>query len=106
MATDSASGKSIDAAQNIAGNLEGSVVQLTATGNQAVADALLDRTDGVETSLTLKQAMRLLVAASAGKLSGAATTTITIRNYGDTKNRITATVDGDGNRTAVTYDVS
>jgi ActR/RegA family two-component response regulator len=72
----------------------------------ANADALLDRSNGIETGLTLRQALRLISAASAGKLSGAATTTVTIRNVGDTKNRITATVDADGNRSAVTTDAT
>lgn len=70
------------------------------------AAALLDLSNGVETSITPRQALRLILAASAGKLSGAATTTITIRNVGDTKNRITATVDSDGNRSAVTTDAN
>ena len=47
-----------------------------------------------------------MLAALVGKLSGAATTTVTIRDVNDTKNRIIATVDADGNRTAVTEDVS
>lgn len=68
------------------------------------AAALLDLSNGIETSITPRQAMRLILAASAGKLSGAATTTITIRNVGDSKDRITATVDSSGNRTAVTTD--
>jgi hypothetical protein len=64
-------------------------------------------TDLIETGLTVLQAFRLIAASVAGKLSGAATTTITIRNaVADTKNRITATVDADGNRTAITYDVT
>lgn len=71
-----------------------------------IPDAVLDEADGVETGVTLRQAMRLNLAAAAGKLSGAATTTIAIRDVGDTKDRITATVDADGNRTAVTTDVS
>jgi hypothetical protein len=51
--------------------------------------------------------MRLSAAADAGKLSGAATTTNTIRNaVADDKNRIVATVDSDGNRTAITYDLT
>ncbi len=70
------------------------------------AAALLDYANGVETSITLKQALRLILAASAGKLSGAATTTITIRNVGDSKDRIIATVDSDGNRTAVATDLT
>jgi hypothetical protein len=72
----------------------------------ANADALLDRTNGIETSYTLRQAMRLILSATAGKLSGAATNTIAIRNVGDSKDRITATVDADGNRTAVTLDAT
>lgn len=70
------------------------------------ADALLDRAAGVETGLTPRQAFRLFAAALAGKLyiSG---NTVTIRNaVADSKNRITATTDADGQRTAVTTDVS
>lgn len=70
------------------------------------ADALLDRTDGIETSRTLRQGLRLILAALAGKLSGAATTTVTIRDTNDGINRIVATVDADGNRSAVTLDAS
>jgi hypothetical protein len=70
------------------------------------ADALLDRTAGVETNRTVRQAMRLILAALAGELSGAATTAVTIRDTNDTKNRIVATVDGNGNRSAITYDAS
>lgn len=60
--------------------------------------------DAVETSLTVRQAMRLFAAALLGKASGLATTTATFRDTNDTKNRIVATVDASGNRTAVTYD--
>lgn len=81
-----------------------------ATTDAAIAGvpvALLDLAAGVETGLTLRQAMRLLAAASAGKLSGAATTTIVIRNaVADSKDRITATVDADGNRSAITVDLT
>jgi hypothetical protein len=71
------------------------------------ADALLDRADAIETGLTPRQAMRLSAAADGGKLSGGATTTNTIRNaVADDKDRIVATVDADGNRTAITYDLS
>ena len=69
-----------------------------------VPNALLDETNGVETSYTLRQSLRLILASVVAKLSGAATTTVTIRDINDTKNRITATVDASGNRTAVTAD--
>lgn len=58
----------------------------------------------VEGAYTAVQYLRIAVAALAGKLSGAATTTVSIRDTGDTKNRVVATVDADGNRSAVTLD--
>lgn len=76
------------------------------TLSNAGIDAVFDRTDGVETGFTLRQVLRLMSAALAGELAGAATTTITIRNITDVKTRITATVDSDGNRSALTYDVT
>lgn len=70
------------------------------------ADALLDLADAVEAGLTVRQAMRLSAAADGGKLSGGGTTTNTIRNaVADDTDRIIATVDEDGNRTAITYDL-
>ena len=70
------------------------------------AAALLDAANGVETGLTPREALRLTSAALAGKISGAETTTVVIRNTADTKDRITATVDADGNRTAITTDLT
>lgn len=70
------------------------------------SDSILDSADSIETGLTVRGALRIITAALSGKLSGAGTTTVVIRNYGDTKNRITATVDTDGNRTDVTTDVT
>lgn len=70
------------------------------------ADALLDRTAGVETSRTVRQSLRLMLAAMTGKASGLAGTTATFRDTNDTKNRIVATVDSDGNRSSVTLDAS
>lgn len=85
----------------------GTAMTLTSGERNSVADALLDRTDGVESGLTVRNAHRLEVAAAAGKLSGAATTTVVIRNaVADSKNRITATVDADGNRSAITTDLT
>lgn len=60
----------------------------------------------IETGYTAKNSMRLMLAALAGKLSGAETTTVVIRDVTDAKDRITATVDESGNRTSVTHDVS
>lgn len=78
-----------------------------ATALAAMADEQLDRTDGIEggaNSMTLRQAMRIILAAVGGKADGLATTTVHYRDVNDGKNRITATVDTDGNRTTITYD--
>lgn len=73
----------------------------SATAN---ADALLDRTDGIETGWNLRKVLRLLSSVLLGKVSGAGTSTNTFRDLNDTKDRVAATVDTDGNRTAVTKD--
>lgn len=70
------------------------------------ADALLDRSAGVETNRTLRQALRLILSVLAGKASGLGGTTATFRDTNDSKDRIVATVDADGNRSAVTLDAS
>ena len=71
-----------------------------------VADAILDALNAVENGMTVRQALRLISAAVGGKASGAETTEITFRNaVADTKDRIVATVDSSGNRTAITADL-
>lgn len=55
---------------------------------------------------SLEEAQKLILAGAAGKASGMETTTATIRAADDSKTRITATVDVDGNRSAVTLDVT
>jgi hypothetical protein len=69
-----------------------------------IATAVLAST--VESTETLLGSVRLMRAALVGKLSGANTTTVTIRDAADSKNRITATVTADGDRTAVTTDAT
>lgn len=68
------------------------------------ASAVLGAT--VEGSVTVVQSLRLANAALGGKASGLATTNPKYRDLGDTKDRIDATVDADGNRTAVTRDLT
>jgi hypothetical protein len=69
-----------------------------------IADAVHDEV--IEGTLTLRQMLRIFLASLAGKATGGDTTTITVRDNADTKARITATVDDDGNRTAITLDGS
>lgn len=70
------------------------------------ATELLDQAAGVETGLTVRQWLRLGAAVLFGKASGLDTTTAVYRDFGDTKDRISATVDASGNRTGVTRDAS
>lgn len=71
------------------------------------ADAIDEIWDEVlEGSLTGRQIARIMLAALAGKSSGGGSSTIKFRDAGDTKDRISATVDGNRNRTAVTVDGS
>lgn len=58
----------------------------------------------IDSTLSAEQILRIVAAALAGKVSGAAGTSIVFRDLADTKNRIAATVDAHGNRTAVTLD--
>lgn len=59
--------------------------------------------DGTNSAIKL---MRGLAAAMLGKASGLETTNAKYRNIADSKNVIDATVDADGNRTAVTLDLT
>lgn len=70
----------------------------------AVADAVWD--EAVDSTITARQSIRLANSALGGKASGLNTTTAVYRDLADTKDRISATVDADGNRTAVTRDLS
>jgi hypothetical protein len=69
-----------------------------------MADYVWD--EALDGTYTGRELMRLLASAMAGKVSGAAGTEIRIRDIDDTKDRIVATVDADGNRTAVARDAS
>lgn len=75
--------------------------QISALNNISVADIMAG---GNIDGYTLEQAQKLQLAALAGVLAGAGTTTITIEAANGSKTRITATVDTDGNRSAVTLD--
>jgi hypothetical protein len=55
----------------------------------------------VEGTTTSRQATRLVLSTLTGKSSGGGTATVIFRDIGDTKNRISATVDADGNRTSI-----
>lgn len=73
--------------------------QITGIPNSVLAAGDID-------GFTLEESQKLVLASQVGKLSGAATTTVVIKAADDSKTRITGTVDGDGNRTSVTTDVT
>lgn len=81
-------------------------IELSDAGNLAVTDAVLTTPDTIETGFSLRDAVAVNAASAAGVLSGASTTAVTIRDLNNSLDRISATVDNTGNRTAVVYDLS
>lgn len=71
---------------------------LSAAGVDAIADEEYDN-DG--TAISLRGAIKLILSVLTAKSSGGGGSTIIFRDINDSKNRISATVDANGNRTAV-----
>lgn len=93
--------------QSVAGSI---ATVITGSGLSIEQDARLSNIDAllsdIENSLDHRQAMRVLLAAMAGKVSGAQSNLISFRDMADLKDRIRASVDGNGNRTGIILDVS
>lgn len=82
-----------------------STIRVNTLSQDDVTGAVLETE--IEPGLSLKQALRLIAAATAGQVAGAGGSTITLRSAGTAhKDRIVATVDGNGNRTGVTLDLT
>jgi len=62
------------------------------------------RIETVEGTMTLPKVLRILLAALSGLVSGAGTSTARFRDLADSKDRIVATIDINGNRTAIELD--
>lgn len=60
-------------------------------------------TEIIESGYTAAEILRILASVAAGKSSGQPTSPV-FRDLGDTKDRVSGTVDGSGNRTNVTID--
>lgn len=60
----------------------------------------------IEGSLSAKDVMRIMLSVLAGKTTGAGGSTMSFRDIADAKSRVVATLDTDGNRTAITRDPS
>ena len=68
--------------------------------------AILAQLTNIEGGLGHAQMMKILLASAAGVLEGATTTEVRIKSIDEGTDRITATVDADGNRQAIALDVS
>lgn len=96
---------------------------LTGQGYTTVRAALLDNLDAlvssrstltdaqvwqyiIENGLSAEEIVRLFLAALTGLSAGGGSSSLTFRDNADSKNRIAATVDGQGNRTAIVLDGS
>jgi len=87
-------------ASNLTTNNDKTGYRLSATGVDDIFDEI------VEGIRTFRQILRGYSSALLAKLSGGGTATEVFRDIDDSKNRITATVDADGNRTAITLDLT
>jgi hypothetical protein len=67
------------------------------------ADTLLDRANGIETGATLRQALRIMAAVLAGKVSGAGSGTESFKAIDGSTPRVQVVADASGNRTNVIY---
>lgn len=96
------------AVQNVAGAKMDLVNAPNTTALAAIGSAVMFLAGAIDSGAidTPAEALRVMLAALAGKVSGAGTTSIAMRDTADTKNRISATVDSSGDRTALVYDAS
>jgi hypothetical protein len=76
---------------------------LSTDERNAIADALLDRADGVEAGKTLRRALRIIAAILAGKVSGAGSGTETFEGLDGSTTRVVVSTDAIGNRLNVNY---
>ena len=77
--------------------------EIAALNNISVADIIAGITEG---TLDLQEILRIILSATAGITNGFGTDNPNFRDVADSKDRIAATVDGEGNRTAITLDGS
>ncbi len=91
---------------NLTTNNDKTGYALTSGEHTALAGDILDSAAGIETGKTVRQGLRIFLAALGGKASGLDLGTPVFRDSNDTKNRISATTDTYGNRSSVTFDVT
>jgi hypothetical protein len=87
------------------GTMAASITSSSVLSPESLAQALLD-SNPIEPGYSMRQTLRLILSAEVAKLSNATGSPITIRDINDTVDRIVMAVDGAGNRTGGTYNVS
>ena len=86
-------------------NLSAAILPYTDLSPEALALAVWNGLP-LEGTLSAADIQRVVLSAMAGKATGGGGSTITFRDQADTKDRITAAVDGTGNRSSVTLNPS
>ena len=77
------------------------VIIYTQTVMLTTSDITGVEVDNDGTAISLAGALKLMLSILAGKSSGGGTATVVFRDINDAKDRISATVDANGNRTAI-----
>lgn len=95
---------SVPLAQMRARALIGATIRVNDLSQDDITGAVLEAL--VEPDLSLKEAVRLMLAVLVGRASGSPGTTIRFRDPSGSKERVVATVDGNGNRLSLTLDPS
>jgi len=93
------------AVNSLANNIVTSAA-LDASAANEIADALLDRANGIDTGLTPRHALELAAASVLQRLTGAGTGTERVRNFSNTSDLAVVTVDMAGNKSGIVYDFS
>ncbi len=84
-----------------------SLVEGISTSGSTIDFADLLDNEFIESGLTFRQALRLMAAVLGGQASGAASSVMVFRNaVQNSKDRVVAEVDEDGNRVGVSYDLN
>jgi hypothetical protein len=86
------------------GNLSGDITPFTELSPQNLAAAVWAQV--IDGTYAANDLLKLIAASAAGELAGSPSGPILIKSVNGSTVRITATVDANGNRTGVTYDVS
>ena len=98
------SGTITNATPYATGSLSADIFSFSALTPEGISNAVWAKI--IEAGYSASDLLQLITASAAGKLSGAPGSPIQITGVDGSTVRINATVDGSGNRTAVTYNVS